>query len=71
MKAIDGQLPFVATTPPTIFTLLSKFTVPHAAWFCFILIELFIKFAHKNNKLNKINKLKELVAAVVVVKIKN
>ena len=30
------------------------------------LIELFIKFAHKNNKSNKINKLKELVAAVVV-----
>jgi hypothetical protein len=47
MKAIDGQLPCVATTPPTILTLLPKFTVPHAAWFCFILIELLIKKCSK------------------------
>jgi hypothetical protein len=50
MKAIDGQLPCVATTPPTIFTLLPKFTVPHAACFCF-----FNRIIYKINKKSKSN----------------
>ena len=70
MKAIDGQLPCVATTPPTILTLLPKLTVPHAACFCFF-NRIILKNAHKlSNKSNKINKLKELVPLGVATVVK-
>jgi hypothetical protein len=43
-------------------TLLPKFTVPHAAWFIFYLIELFIKLLIKSKFETPKNKLEESVA---------
>jgi hypothetical protein len=45
--------------PPTIFTLLPKFTVPHAACFIFQRIKICSKI--KNQLESSKNKLKELV----------